>query len=345
MWKIVDKPSLSGKEINELRKEQGDDTLSYIDSIKYVTFEVDEGERTIHLRGHFIRSWNHILRTKIYEKFLQQNPEFFSINDVCHLLKLTRKSVESLIKEGSLRTFSVIIEDEESNVKKTIHKSDLYNCLKEKTTASYNREFTFSGYRDKELEDLFKRKSVEGKEPFYVLEGKNNQKEQDALLKKIVNRELFLESKQTLQEQMQKSDTSMFRLLKCVPTLHFTLTGTKVNTRIIAVNETRDFVHYLQKIVSYISSKPVLVLPIKIKGVYDVPFVLEEDYSRVYDFLKLYYQEGVKNPGAFTLISGWPYLIVTEKDGQYADEYLLMSEKDTKDVKELVAMFSANLVK
>ncbi|RAS90778.1 hypothetical protein A3863_07900 [Priestia endophytica] len=319
MWEIIEKPVLTDAEkeqlVEDMKFEEFNDDVDYETSIKYVTFTVDKAERIINMTGHFSKTWKYVVKREVYGKFLKLNPDFFSVSDICDLLKITRRPVEMLIKEGILRTYKVLIHNETSNFKLVIHKSDLFSGLKKLTKRNMDRTVTFSNYSIPEKEDVFNRKNALGKKEMkqmYVLEHMQDEEAVNEILKKIVNRDSGLESRKTLKEHLGKSETTIARLARCLPTIHFVLsgTGTRENTRIILPGQIEQNMGYLLHTIKLLSSNAVIPLDIKVNK---VPQVKLKELDNAYDFLELYYLKGIQQPTYTVLYDGKPVLVNTSK--------------------------------
>ncbi|MDQ0808034.1 hypothetical protein [Priestia megaterium] len=326
---------------------------SYLDSIERVLYDMDEEEREIILTPEFNFLQKHILNTKVYEKFLILNDDFYSVNDVVDMLKVTRKSVEKLIKMGLLKTYSVLFWNTEkggivkSNFRNLIYRKDLLDCLRACTTRSVTRLESFSNYKLPNSEDLFKRKQVKDEEVLYILESNNNEAEQEKLLENIVDKKVVLHSKNTLQKLIDKGDTTMFRLLKALPSVHFTLGGTSETTRLVMQPGLDGEMLFPLQLVYYISSNMTERFPMEFKEPFEY-----RDYTAIetpFDYIALNIAEDYQAaPDYYTIIEDKIYFCVEANKAtklNFDQSYIIraVEKKKNKDreerLEQIVSLF------
>lgn len=342
--------------------------FDYIDFIETVEFTVDREKRTIML----LPTWadirpKYVMKSKIFEKFLMEQEDYFSVNEVTELLGLKQNAVLKLIKNKQLQTYELKWADgKESNIKKVIHAVDLIVCLQEIGTRAFERYTTFSRHRKDDVKDIFWRKEdnaffFRSDKTFYVLENELDAEDFKDLCYKIGTRRVKLYSKNELKRIVGKSDTTMNRLIKCLPTFHFNLTkpedratGKEVkDTTRVALPVTLErsseyfierlegyYKEYCEQIIYSLSSNLTTRIQLQLSKD-ELPFVDYRDVKgEVSDFIALHLYEGCMSPDLIVRLGKDIYFAVSnetvEKQG-YSNDYVIhaIQQKKKEDQREL----------
>lgn len=285
----------------------------------------------------------------ILKAFLMQQKDYLLLKDVAEMFRLQRNAIFKLTQKGYLKTYDVIFySDRKSNVGKFVYSKDLLECLKTITTKAFERYTTFSNYPEEKPKDYlgrngtFKRDRV-----FCVLENKLIKKEREELCREIINGNKKLYTKNDLQLMLKKSESTIIRLMKYLPSLHFNLDPNREresinkkereSTRIILPAEMN--IYALEYIVNSLSSSITKRVRLKLKK-NSIRVVDFSEPAGAGDFLALHTFEKCPAPDLFVNVYGDFFFGVSreaiEREG-YSSDYPMreIHRKKLKDVIDL----------
>ncbi|MGG2134669.1 hypothetical protein AB1284_25745 [Bacillus sp. S2(2024)] len=275
-------------------------------------FTIDDEDRVIDFAIYSIplekSRKKRVTKLTMIREFIKHNkPAFFTIDDIAKLLKLNRKTIERFLVTGELRTYKInyffapngTLKKEEwekqndSNLKMVVHQKDLRALLFNIIKSSHIR--LRANTVEAGIDDHFNRNGeiIENKPFVCFLEHERTQEQIQGLIDDIVIGTVQLHSKLTLQQLINKSDTSFTRMMKCAETVRLNFGGERDTTRVVFRDENiKNVKDSALTLIRIISTNQVVILPIQLPA---PEYLIDKEFKDPVDYVSLY-KEGYREP-------------------------------------------------